>query len=179
MARSWTQATINGWSKKPPLKQSWKQQDNLAVKIQPTGHIQFYAIINGRKEKLGKHGEEFTLKDAKNIKTIKLNDHLLGEIKETKQTINEFAHSEDFIIWSKGKRKSHEARMSALNATVIPTIGRSVALASIQIQHINRYIAKRKALGIQHSTINWELNILSALLTQAVAQKKIRKKYSY
>ena len=159
---AWTQATIDNL--KSRAKSYKKQEDNLVVKIQPSGHISYFAYIRRRYEFLGTH-PELTLRQAKMKKNSLYNDLYLGKIEETKMTFKDFVFSQDFQDWSEGERKTHKARMASMKATILPIIGH-VKLAKLDKTDIQRYKNKRKK-HVKETTINRELNDIQSVLSQA------------
>lgn len=165
---AWTQATIDNL--KPRDKSYKKQEDNLVVKVQPSGHISYFAYIRRRYELLGTH-PELTLRQAKMKKNTLYNDMFMGNIEETKETFKDFVYSEDFQDWSEGERKTHKARMACMNATILPIIGH-IKLAKLDKTDIQRYKNKRKK-HVKETTINRELNDIQSVLSQAKEMERI------
>ena len=160
---AWTQATIDNLkSKNKPYK---KSQDNLVVKVHPTGHIAYYAYIRRKDVHLGNH-PDLTLRQAKKKKETMFADMYMGKLEETKLTFEQFVNSKDFQEWSIGNRKTHEARMKSMEATILPKIG-NVKLSKFSQVDISRYKNSRLKSGVKHSTINRELNDISGVFTQA------------
>ena len=166
---AWTQATIDNL--KPRDKSYKKQENNLVVKVQPTGYISYFAYIRRKYQPLGKH-PELSLRQAKMKKEGLFHDMYMGKLEETKITFKEFVFSKDFQEWSEGNRKTHHARMASMKATILPIIG-SVKLAKLDLVDINRYKNKRLKAGVKRTTINRELNDISGVLTQAHSFKLI------
>ena len=166
---AWTQATIDNL--KPKDKSYKKQENNLVVKVQPTGYISYFAYIRRKYEPLGKH-PELSLRQAKMIKEALFHDMYMGKLEETKITFEEFVFSKDFLDWSEGNRKTHQARIASMKATILPILG-SVKLAKLDVIDINRYKNKRLKAGVKRTTINRELNDISGVLTQAHSFKLI------
>ena len=93
-------------------------------------------------------------------------DMYMGKLEETKLTFEQFVNSKDFQEWSIGNRKTHEARMKSMEATILPKIG-NVKLSKFSQVDISRYKNSRLKSGVKHSTINRELNDISGVFTQA------------
>ena len=108
---AWTQRTID--SLKPKVKSYKNQENNLIVKVQPTGHITFYAYIKRQSRFLGNH-PELTLRQARMKKEELFHDMYMGKIEPTKETFKDFVNSQDFQDWSSGERKTHDARMASI-----------------------------------------------------------------
>ena len=159
---AWTQRTINNL--KPRDKKYAKSEDNLKVVVTPNGVVSYYAYIRRREVFIGRH-PELTLKQARIKKNNLFNDMYMGKIEETKMTFKDFVNSQDFQDWSEGERKTHPARMASMKATILPILGH-VKLSQIAKTDIQRYKNKRKR-SVKETTINRELNDISAVLTQA------------
>jgi len=175
---AWTQRTID--SLKPKVKSYKNQENNLIVKVQPTGHITFYAYIKRQSRFLGNH-PELTLRQARMKKEELFHDMYMGKIEPTKETFKDFVNSQDFQDWSSGERKTHDARMASMKATILPILGH-VKLAQLDKTDIQRYKNKRLK-SVKKTTINRELNDIQAVLTQAKEMNRIHqpikaKKYS-
>ena len=160
---AWTQATIDHL--KPKDKSYKKQENNLVVKVQPTGYITYFAYIRRKYELLGKH-PELSFRQAKMIKEALFHGMYMGKLEETKITFEEFVFSKDFQEWSEGNRKTHHARMASMKATILPILGK-VKIAKISAIDISRYKNSRLKAGVKKTTINRELNDISGVLTQA------------
>ena len=160
---AWTQATINNL--KPKDKPYKKQEDNLVVKVQATGLIVYYAYIRRQYQYLGEH-PALTLRQAKMKKEALFHDMYMGKLEETKITFEEFVFSKDFLEWSEGNRKTHQARIASMKATILPILGKE-KIAKISAIDISRYKNSRLKAGVKQTTINRELNDISGVLTQA------------
>ena len=160
---AWTQATIDNL--KPKDKPYKQQENNLVVKVQPTGYISYFAYIRRKYEPLGKH-PELSLRQAKMKKESLFHDMYMGKLEETKITFQEFVLCKDFQEWSEGNRKTHHARMASMKATILPILGK-VKIAKLSAIDINRYKNSRLKEGVKKTTINRELNDISGVLTQA------------
>ena len=160
---AWTQATINNL--KPKDKPYKKQEDNLVVKLQATGLIVYYAYIRRQYQYLGEHSA-LTLRQAKMKKEALFHDMYMGKLEETKITFEEFVFSKDFLEWSEGNRKTHQARIASMKATILPILGKE-KIAKISAIDISRYKNSRLKAGVKQTTINRELNDISGVLTQA------------
>ena len=166
----WTQATVDNL--KPYKGRSrFTQENNLAVKIEPTGRKSYYCFINRRHVFLG-YCSDLTLKQAKKLKTQHYADKHMGKTELTKLTFAQFVNSSDFIDWSKGNRKTHVERMSAMKSTILPILGK-YKLKDMGEVEFTRYKNKRLA-SVSESTINREINDISAVMSQAFKQKLIR-----
>ena len=160
---AWTQATIDNL--KPKDKPYKQQENNLVVKVQPTGYVSYFAYIRRKYEPLGKH-PELSLRQAKMKKESLFHDMYMGKLEETKITFQEFVLCKDFQEWSEGNRKTHHARMASMKATILPILGK-VKIAKLSAIDINRYKNSRLKEGVKKTTINRELNDISGVLTQA------------
>ena len=166
----WTQATVDNL--KPYEGRSrFTQEDNLAVKIEPTGRKSYYCFINRRHEFLG-YTSDLTLKQARVLKTQLYADKNMGKTELTKLTFAQFVNSSDFIDWSKATRDTHDNRMSAMKSTILPILGKC-KLKDMGEAEFTRYKNKRLA-SVAKSSINREINDISAVLSQAFKQKLIR-----
>ena len=168
---AWNQSRIDRLV--PRDKTYWIQEDNLEVKIQPTGHVAYYCYIRRKHVYLGTH-PELTLRQAKKKKVDMYADMYMGKLEESKLTFEQFVHSDDFTDWSKD-RATHAARMACMQSTILPVIGK-VKLAKLNKLDVTRYKNKRKASGVSESTINRELNDISGVITQAHDFELIRQK---
>lgn len=168
---AWTQATIDNLK---PKDESYKRQENnLVVKVQPTGHITYFAYIRRRYVLLGTH-PELKLRQARMKKEELFHDMYMGKIEPTKETFKDFVYSEDFQDWSSGERKTHYARMTSMKSTILPILGH-VKLAQLNKTDIQRYKNKR-VKSVKETTINRELNDIGAVLTQAKEMERINKR---
>ena len=168
---AWTQATIDNLK---PKDESYKRQENnLVVKVQPTGHITYFAYIRRRYVLLGTH-PELKLRQARMKKEELFHDMYMGKIEPTKETFKDFVYSEDFQDWSSGERKTHDARMTSMKSTILPILGH-VKLAQLNKTDIQRYKNKR-VKSVKETTINRELNDIGAVLTQAKEMERINKR---
>ena len=168
---AWTQATIDHLKSKD--KTYTRAENNLTLRVEPTGTITYYAYLNRKPYKLGRH-PILSLKNAKKKKDELYVDKYMGRLQESKLTFQEFVNSSKFQDWSMG-RKTHKARMASMKATILPILGK-YKLADVDSTHITQYKNKRKALEIQESTINRELNDIGSVLTQAQIMKLIRER---
>ena len=167
MAR--TQKKVEGL--KAGAKTRWLQENNLCIKVDPSGHIAYYCDLDRKKHHLGNH-PLITLRQARKKKDLLYNDHYMGKAEVTKQTFAEFVRGKDFVDWSKGSRTTHEARMASMERTILPILGK-VKLAKLDQADITRYKNARRATGVAETTINRELNDISAVLTQAREEFKV------
>lgn len=170
---AWTQPFVNNLETRP--KDYKVQEDNLIIRIKPSGYKGYYAYIGyGLKAvHLGNH-PELTLKEAKIKKNELYHDKYMGKLEETNLSFKEYTESEDFIDWSIGFRDSHELRMDSLNQVINPIIG-SIKIRDLSQQHITRFINKRKAKGTANSTINRNLTDIRAVLRHAHDNEMIHK----
>ena len=160
---AWTQRQIENL--KPRAKNYWKQENNLCVKVEPSGHIAYYCDLNRKKHHLGNH-PLITLRQARKKKDSLYNDYYMDKLEVTKETFAQFVRSKAFTDWSKGSRTTHEARMASMERTILPILGK-VKLAKLDKADITRYKNERIATGVATTTVNRELNDISAVLTQA------------
>ena len=160
---TWTQRYVENLE--PEAKVRWEQENNLCLKIEPSGHIAYYCDIKRQKTHLGNH-PLISLRQARKKKEALYNDHYMGKLESTKKSFEEFVRSKEFTDWSKGSRKTHEARMASMERTILPILGK-VKLAKVDKADITRYKNARRATGVAETTINRELNDISAVLTQA------------
>jgi integrase len=163
---AWTQKKVEGL--KADAKTRWLQENNLCIKVDPSGHIAYYCDLNRKKHHLGNH-PLITLRQARKKKEALYNDHYMGKLESTKESFEEFVLGKAFLDWSKGTRKTHEARIASMQRTILPVIGK-VKLSKLSKGDITRYKNARLAKGVTEATINRELNDISGVLTQAKEQ---------
>ena len=142
---AWTQRQIENL--KPRAKNYWKQENNLCVKVEPSGHIAYYCDLNRKKHHLGNH-PLITLRQARKKKDSLYNDYYMGKLEVTKETFAQFVRSKAFTDWSKGSRTTHEARMASMERTILPILGK-VKLAKLDQADITRYKNARRATGVR------------------------------
>jgi len=164
-----TQATVDNL--KPRDKVYWKKENNLCIKVQATGKIAYYCYINRNFSFLGHH-PNLTLKQAKVLKTNLYAEKSMGKTQLTKKTFADFVNSNAFQDWSKG-RVTHEARMKSMRSTILPILGR-YKLKDITEREITNY-KNRRVATVAKTSVNRELNDISAVFSQAVGQKLLRK----
>ena len=169
---AWTQATIDNLKSRD--RTYLKSEDNLAVKVEPSGTVGYYAYLNRKYHYLGLH-PTLTLRNAKKKKELMFVDKYMGKLEESKLNFEEFVYSKDFQEWSEGNRTTHKARMASMKATILPILGK-VKLSKITKVDINRYKNARLKAGRLKSTINRELTDISGVLTQAFEFQLIRNK---
>ena len=162
-AMAFNQARINNL--KPRDKRYTLADDNLLIMVEPSGSISFYAYIDRKQIHLGKH-PDLTIRQAVKLKNTSVNQHYMGTLEVTKETFAEFVRGKDFTDWSKGTRRTHDARMAAMESTILPAIGK-VKLAKFGKGDLTKYKNARLAVGVLETTINRELTDISAVLTQA------------
>lgn len=160
---AWTQRYVEGL--KPEAKVRWEQENNLCLKIEPSGHIAYYCDIKRQKTHLGNH-PLITLRQARKKKEALYNDYYMGKLESTKESFEEFVLGKAFLDWSKAERKTHEARIASMKSTILPILGK-VKLSKLDKGDITRYKNARKAKGVGETTINRELTDISGVLTQA------------
>jgi hypothetical protein len=131
---AWTQKKVEGL--KAGAKTRWLQENNLCIKVDPSGHIAYYCDLDRKKHHLGNH-PLITLRQARKKKDLLYNDHCMGKAEVTKQTFAEFVRGKDFVDWSKGSRTTHEARMASMERTILPILGK-VKLARLDQADITR-----------------------------------------
>ncbi|MGE4658001.1 MAG: hypothetical protein AAEI08_03600, partial [Gammaproteobacteria bacterium] len=149
-----------------PRKERYRlSDDNLLIDVRTTGQISYYAYIDRKQIFLGRH-PQVTIRQAKRKKDSLYNDHYMGKLEATKETFAEFVRSKEFTDWSKGSRTTHEARMASMERTILPILGK-VKLAKLDKGDVTKFKNARKATGVAVTTINRELNDISAVLTQA------------
>jgi len=169
---AWTQATIDNLKSRD--RTYLKSEDNLAVKVEPSGTVGYYAYLNRKYHYLGLH-PTLTLRNAKKKKELMFVDKYMGKLEESKLNFEEFVYSKDFQEWSEGNRTTHKARMASMKATILPILDK-VKLSKITKVDINRYKNARLKAGRLKSTINRELTDISGVLTQAFEFQLIRNK---
>ena len=142
---AWTQKKVEDL--KAGAKTRWLQENNLCIKVDPSGHIAYYCDLDRKKHHLGNH-PLITLRQARKKKDLLYNDHYMGKTEVTKQTFAEFVRGKDFVDWSKGSRTTHEARMASMERTILPILGK-VKLAKLDQADITRYKNARRATGVR------------------------------
>ena len=96
----------------------------------------------------------------------------MGDMQESKLTFAQFVNHSDFIDWSIATRDTHDNRMSAMKSTILPILGK-YKLKDMGEAEFTRYKNKRLA-SVGKSSINREINDISAVMSQAFKQKLIR-----
>jgi len=166
---AWTQATIDNLGiKDKPYK---RQENKLVVKIEPSGVIGYYAYMNRSYIHLGRH-PTLKLASAKKKKEQLFVAKYMGDMQESKLTFAQFVNHSDFIDWSIATRDTHDNRMSAMKSTILPILGK-YKLKDMGEAEFTRYKNKRLA-SVAKSSINREINDISAVMSQAFKQKLIR-----
>ena len=166
---AWTQATIDNLEiKDKPYK---RQENKLVVKIEPSGVIGYYAYMNRSYIHLGRH-PTLKLASAKKKKEQLFVAKYMGDMQESKLTFAQFVNHSDFIDWSIATRDTHDNRMSAMKSTILPILGK-YKLKDMGEAEFTRYKNKRLA-SVAKSSINREINDISAVMSQAFKQKLIR-----
>ena len=166
----WRQDTVDNFK---PKEKSYKEtENNLIVRIQPSGVKTYYANVNRRDKKIG-DCSLIPLKEARKIKDEMRLEGRKGIREESKLTFKQFIETKDFLDWSKMKRDSHEKRIESLYQIVVPFLG-EIKLRNIDIQVINRYINHRGSKDeVANSTIERNLTDIRAVLRCAFDYKYI------
>jgi len=168
----WRQDTVDNFQ---PRESSYKRtEQNLVVRIHPTGKKVYYAYVN-RKDKFLGNCEDITLKQARLLRDNLLQESRAGIKENTKLTFKEFIETKDFQDWSVVNRTSHDERMKSLYGVVVPILG-DIKLANINQQAITRYINHRASIdGASNATIERNLTDIRAVLRCAYDFEYINK----
>ena len=157
----WRQDTIDNL--KPRDKAYKVSENNLVVKVEPTGKKTYYAYIN-RKDKLIGGCSLISLKQARMLKDEKLHEVRIGKKEDSKLTFKEYIDTKDFLDWSVTNRTSHKERLESLNRTIIPFLG-NLKLSEINQQAILRFVNHRTSKDrVVNSTIERNLTDIRAVL---------------
>ncbi len=168
----WRQDTVDNF--KPRERSYKKTEQNLVVRIHPTGKKVYYAYVN-RKDKFLGNCEDITLKQARLLRDNLLQESRAGIKENTKLTFKEFIETKDFLDWSVVNRTSHDERMKSLYGVVVPILG-DIKLANINQQAIIRYINHRASVDeASNSTIERNLTDIRAVLRCAYDFEYINK----
>ena len=168
----WRQDTVDNFQ---PRERSYKKtEQNLVVRIHPTGKKVYYAYVN-RKDKFLGNCEDITLKQARLLRDNLLQESRAGIKENTKLTFKEFIETKDFQDWSVVNRTSHDERMKSLYGVVVPILG-DIKLGNINQQAIIRYINHRGSIdGASNATIERNLTDIRAVLRCAYDFEYINK----
>jgi integrase len=168
----WRQDTVDNFQ---PRERSYKKtEQNLVVRIHPTGKKVYYAYVN-RKDKFLGNFEDITLKQARLLRDNLLQETRAGIKENTKLTFKEFIETKDFQDWSVVNRTSHDERMKSLYGVVVPILG-DIKLGNINQQAITRYTNHRSSIdGASNSTIERNLTDIRAVLRCAYDFEYINK----